>query len=496
MTKTKKSLWISSISLLVCCVFLIGTTFAWFTDSVTSGKNRIQAGNLDIDLLMDKQQSGTYESIANGTGDIFSEKTGNGIHWEPGKTEIVYLAVQNKGSLALNYNIVLNITDGTPVGLVGALEYAVLDGKTAADLSAVTSWTDLLAMPDVQTGDIAARETVAAPNGTLDEIALSGEQNETDYFALAVHMKEDASNDFQNGSITIDVNVVAKQAAAETDSFDDQYDKQASYTVNVSNENEFLSAIENGQNILLTDSIMLNQGVTLNNPCVIYMNGNDLTLSNGTGSIKTMDTLTVEGNGTIKGALVVNQNAKLTINAGDTFVVDSNFVTGAAISTGLYTTVEINGGTYTNNQKGGAAVINFLGSNLTMRNATVNVGIDSASQCIGINSANAKTTMLENVTVNARYSIAVQLNNAMSGHATIVGGEFTTDKIAVGWNPNPTIKYGGTLDISDATINRVGVGILYKTFPTPTEVVGLNANNLTFNPLDAAASAYQDIAYQ
>lgn len=144
MKTTKKSLIACGLSVLVCCALLVGTTFAWFTDSVTNKGNRIEAGNLKVDLLMDKAEDGNYTSIANGTGDIFSEEAGNGINWEPGKTEIVYLAVQNKGSLAINYNLLLDIIDGDP-GLIGSLEYAVLDGKKAADVDA-NSWEELKAM--------------------------------------------------------------------------------------------------------------------------------------------------------------------------------------------------------------------------------------------------------------------------------------------------------------------------------------------------------------
>ena len=102
---TKKALFMSMLSLLLCFTMLMGATFAWFTDTVKSTNNRIQAGNLDVDLVMYKQNDAGewgYHSIAGGNGDIFSEATGgNGINWEPGKTEIVYLGVRNNGSLAL-----------------------------------------------------------------------------------------------------------------------------------------------------------------------------------------------------------------------------------------------------------------------------------------------------------------------------------------------------------------------------------------------------------
>ena len=57
---TKKNLTMSAISMLLCVVMLVGLTFAWFTDSVTNKGNRIQAGNLKIDLLMDQSFTKTY----------------------------------------------------------------------------------------------------------------------------------------------------------------------------------------------------------------------------------------------------------------------------------------------------------------------------------------------------------------------------------------------------------------------------------------------------
>ena len=243
---TKRALLASALSIALCCAMLIGSTFAWFTDSVTNTGNRIQAGNLEIDLLMDKQDGNGYVSIAGGEGDIFNEaqiaQNSNETLWEPGKTQIVYLGVQNKGSLALKYNILLDVTDN---GLAGALEYAVLDGAQANDLAGVTDWEALKAMGGAQTGDIAAGRTTAAPNGCLDEI-VNGTKDETDYFALAVHMKEDAGNEYQGKGITIDVAVVATQATAEEDGFgNDQYDEDAEYPVVATDTDALTEIIQN-----------------------------------------------------------------------------------------------------------------------------------------------------------------------------------------------------------------------------------------------------------
>ena len=267
----------------------------------------------------------------------------------------------------------------------------------------------------------------------------------------------------------------------------------------VSTTEELTSAAANGQSVYLTDDIVVNESLAFQKEAQISLNGHDLTLNNkdgmASGSISTSTSLTVEGNGTIHGALVANSGGKLTIRAGDNFTVDSNFVTGAAISASSNTIVDIDGGTYIGRQKGNG-VINAMGTEVTVRNATVNVGVDSMSQSCGIVARNAKNVLLENVTVNAKYGMAVNINTTSEGHATIVGGRFTTDKVASGWDPNDTIRYGGTLNISNATIDRVGVGIkYYKTWPTPTEVVGLTQENVTFNLVNDAAAQYQDVDY-
>ncbi len=48
---TKSALLSSVLATALCVAMLVGATFAWFTDGVTSGKNKIVAGNLDIDLV-------------------------------------------------------------------------------------------------------------------------------------------------------------------------------------------------------------------------------------------------------------------------------------------------------------------------------------------------------------------------------------------------------------------------------------------------------------
>ena len=217
MTKsnTKRALLSSVLAMILCLGLLIGTTFAWFTDSVTSSGNKIKAGTLDVDLLMGTAVN-TYTSIADknaaifGANSLVAQNNPADTLWEPGKTQIVYLAVENKGNLDLKYNIALNVVDG---GLIGSLEYAIIDGAKYGDIDVnnVNSWAALKA--NAQTGDVVAGTTVAAPNGAITVA------EKIEYFALAVHMKEDADNKYQGKDITIYVTVLATQLASEYDSF-------------------------------------------------------------------------------------------------------------------------------------------------------------------------------------------------------------------------------------------------------------------------------------
>ena len=103
---TKKSLLLSILSLLVCITMLIGATFAWFTDSITAGKNKIVSGNLDVELYV--KNADKYVAVDEKTS-LFDEKA----RWEPGATQVVYLKVKNAGTLALKYKFAVDVIKET-----------------------------------------------------------------------------------------------------------------------------------------------------------------------------------------------------------------------------------------------------------------------------------------------------------------------------------------------------------------------------------------------
>ena len=232
--KFKKTLGASIISVVLSIMLLAGTTFAWFTDTVTNTENLIEMGILKVDL--EKYTGATpsddedgYVSIAERGDEESSIKVfDNNIKWEPGRTEIVYLKVQNEGNLALNYNINLKVQDvdtTDDVDPIDVFEYAIIDGLKATDDVAgeLANWTDIKGIEGVQIGSLPKMSLTAAENGALLE-------GESDYFALAVHMDESATNEYMGKKINIDIQLVAKQMVYESGSLAGGFDADAEYS--------------------------------------------------------------------------------------------------------------------------------------------------------------------------------------------------------------------------------------------------------------------------
>ena len=83
---TKSALISSVVALFLCFTMLLGTTYAWFTDSVASGSNVITAGNLDIKV--EYTLDGENWDLLDGANDLFQMS-----QWEPGHTEVVALRI-------------------------------------------------------------------------------------------------------------------------------------------------------------------------------------------------------------------------------------------------------------------------------------------------------------------------------------------------------------------------------------------------------------------
>ena len=108
MTKntTRKALLTSILSLMLCFSMLIGTTFAWFTDTVTSAGNIIKTGKLDVALHWADGTTAVPDADADaGWTDASSGPIFNYDNWEPGYVQVRHIRIANKGTLAFKYNV-------------------------------------------------------------------------------------------------------------------------------------------------------------------------------------------------------------------------------------------------------------------------------------------------------------------------------------------------------------------------------------------------------
>ena len=211
---TKRTLLTSAVSLVLCICMLLGTTFAWFTDAVTSSGNIIASGKLDAEMYWsDKLLAADSDEWNNADGtSVF-----NYNNWEPGYTEVRYVKVSNAGTLNFRWKLSIeaegNVTDLSDVINVYYVNPVTAE-LTKEGLKSLT------------------------PAGTLTDVlenntGLDGRQLTPDssvILAIAFHMDELADNKYQNKSLCdagFSLKLLATQDIGESDSFGDDYDGNA-----------------------------------------------------------------------------------------------------------------------------------------------------------------------------------------------------------------------------------------------------------------------------
>ena len=212
---TKRALLMSALSLLLCVSMLIGSTFAWFTDSVTSAGNIIKSGTLDVEMYW---AEGKEAPDAANWKDASTEAIFDYDLWEPGFVQARHIKIANKGTLALKYQLQI-VANGEVSDLAKVIDVYFADPATVAD-RAMTDMTRVGTLEEV----LAGMPQNAA--GTL----LAGENAEV---TLALKMQETAGNEYQNKAIGTDFSVIlmATQFTYEEDSFGSDYDQNATYSV-------------------------------------------------------------------------------------------------------------------------------------------------------------------------------------------------------------------------------------------------------------------------
>ncbi len=229
---TKRALLASVLSLCVCAAMLLGTTFAWFTDTVTSGNNIIKSGKLDVTMEWadGKEAIDTADWKDASQKPIFDYEL-----WEPGYTEVRHIKISNVGTLALKYEIFIEAT-GEVSELADVIDvYYIKGGAQITDRTALSDEDKIGTLSAVLANPVAAK-------GHID--GKSGNTVSSDIATIAFKMQETAGNDYQEKSIgsNFAVKLAATQYTKESDSFGSDYDLGAVFPVVT--QDDFENALE------------------------------------------------------------------------------------------------------------------------------------------------------------------------------------------------------------------------------------------------------------
>ena len=334
--RTQKSLLASGVSLLTCVALLIGTTFAWFTDNVTSGRNTITAGNLDVELYA-MDDAGDYQPVRQNES-LFDDKA----LWEPGHTEVVYLKVANEGTLALKYQLAVTVADetsGTNVDgeAFNLSDYLMFDAVEGQNTKFATRDAALAAVPS------------ATP---LNDYTNPGNltAGAEEYIALVVYMPEGVGNkaNYKTGttapSIQLGVSVTATQDKVESDSFGTDYDADVDLLAA-----DLTNKLAAGGNVRLEQNVdVLPDGpdkgaeddvipqMVVSEDTTFDLSGKSLSVDEAAFEeslpytpalivIENGATMTIDGNGIITAEAGYNNSYGINVNGGSLVINDGNY---------------------------------------------------------------------------------------------------------------------------------------------------------------------------
>ena len=453
---TKRALLTSVTALVMCVVMLAGTTFAWFTDTASTGVNKIQAGNLDVDIIGEdgKSLDGKTLSFKN-----VNDKTD--ILWEPGATFFTQgFQIVNKGNLALKYKVVVSGTTGD-AKLLEAIDFAVVTDNTKKDAEAVSF---------AEEGKLLNKGDTAPESAVTDTGAKA-------YYYLRGHMKEEAGNEYKNLTMDgISITVYATQYTHENDSFGPDYDANATYYP-VLDAAGMKDALVNGGNIKVDANVDVDgDALVVAKKTTIDMNGKTIANTNEVWkddtnswsliSARENADLTITGNGTFK----AKENDCYAVDVQDstaTVTIENGTFIGNVHAVYVYEgTAYIKGGFYSVQQKYNVAgkenefVLNCYDAN---RNAGTAKIIVTGGTFVNFNPADCWAEGAHTNFVAAGYSVISE--NKANGDVwyTVVKGTGATAGTqteltnAITSNTTPT----GKLTYKDCTIT--GKQFLYGT---------------------------------
>ena len=456
---TKRALLSSAFVILICVAMLVGTTFAWFTDTASTGVNKIQAGNLDIELQM-KDNDGKW---VNAEGKILPflvegkiPADGNQILWEPGCTYYVpEVRVLNKGKLAVKFEYIPKALGVT--------------GKLAEVLELVLPENDMNPEP---------------------EILKPGDYSPA--WSFGYHMLESAGNEYQNATATgICVTVVATQATYEKDSIDDQYDKDAEYPISVTTGDELQAIVSNATapvNIVLTNSITTNNFVIpADKDVTLDLNGRTVTNA-GSHTILNKGHLTLTDSSADKSGQIISLKGNTAaLRNGDhaVCVVEGGTISRDGANGNTWHVVEnfgkmtFNGGKVVLKNGNGFAITNgwnYFDPGASTTHAVMEINaLELDTDSSGIKNCRYGDLTVNDVTVTSTGYWA--LSNDYLGTAVINGGTLTSNSFKAVSNGAAMTVNGGTFDGTE--------GLFVQSYATFTVLNGGTFANMNVDALSS-----------
>ena len=470
---TKRALLTSIMALVMCVVMLVGTTFAWFTDTASTAVNKIQAGNLDIELQM-KDNNGKWVNAEGKTlpflvkGEIPAE--GTQILWEPGCTYYVpQIRVLNKGNLAVKFEYVPEALGVT--------------GKLAEVLTFTAKTFDEEGNED---SDINIEPEVLKP----------GEASPA--WSFGYHMDENAGNEYQNATATgMCVTVLATQASYEKDSFDDQYDKDAEYPISVTTGDELQAIVSNATapvNIVLTNSITTNNFVIPEDKDVtLDLNGRTVTNA-GSHTILNKGHLTLTDSSADKSGQIISlkgNTAALRNGDNAVCVVEGGTISRDGANENTWHVVEnfgkmtFNGGKVVLKNGNGFAITNGwnypIPGFVPTTHAVMEINaLDLDTDSSGIKNCKYGDLTVNDVTVTSTGYWA--LSNDYLGTAVINGGTLTSKSFKA-------VSNGAAMTVNGGTFDGTTGGLFLQSYATSTVLNGGTYTNMNVDALSSYVGA-------
>ena len=451
---TKRALLGSIMAVVLCLAMLVGATFAWFTDTASTGVNKIQAGNLDVALEMkdgDNWVSAEGKTLTFKTKD---NRAADQILWEPGCTyELPQLRVVNKGNLALKYKIQITGIQGD------------------AKLNEVIDWTINDAAIDLTEGHLTA-----------------GQQG--DAFTIKGHMQETAGNDYQNLTIDgIGINVVATQDTVESDSSNNQYDANAEYPITVTTGDELQTIVNNATapvNVVLMNSITTNNFVIPEDKDVtLDLNGRTVTNAES-HTILNKGHLTLKDSSADKSGQIISlkgNTAALRNGDNAVCVVEGGTISRDGANGNTWHVVEnfgkmtFNGGKVVLKNGNGFAITNgwnYFDPGASTTHAVMEINaLELDTDSSGIKNCRYGDLTVNDVNVASTGYWA--LSNDYLGTAVINGGTFTSTSFKAVSNGAAMTVNGGTFDGT--------AGFFVQSYATSTVLNGGTYTNMSVDAL-------------